>query len=148
MVEYSGGETPTAVANVNEVIAHQVGAHVHPTVGPLVSLPIKILGHTADVELLVGNIHVSGMTDDVDEATTESGDADGRLRSLIPASAVWPCSIRCRCCIEGNFARFRQSSRQCSNGSRKKVRRIASVSQWFGLKNCRPVLSASACIGS
>ncbi len=69
--------------------------------GFVVTLLIKLLGHTADVELLVGNIHVSGMTDTAPDAAPETAtdaaaresngdpsDADGRLRSLIPVSLV------------------------------------------------------------
>lgn len=55
--------------------------------GVTVSVLIRALGRTADVELLVGNIHVSGTTgDEVDAA--DRPDSDGRLRSLIPISLL------------------------------------------------------------
>ncbi len=55
------------------------------SVGLTITLLVKMLGRPADVELLVGNIHVPGMTDgDADEE--EEG--EGRLRSLIPVSLL------------------------------------------------------------
>lgn len=54
--------------------------------GVAVSVLVRLLGRTADVELLVGNIHVSGTTDDDTGAVDD--DADGRLRSLIPISLL------------------------------------------------------------
>ncbi len=55
-------------------------------VGVLISLLVAGLGRPADVELLVGNIHVPGMTDPEDDAAT--GEPEGRLRSLIPISLL------------------------------------------------------------
>ncbi len=52
-------------------------------VGVVITVLVRILGRPADVELLVGNIHVSGTTD----AGARNGE-DGRLRSLIPVSLL------------------------------------------------------------
>ena len=57
--------------------------------GALVSVFVRVLGKPADVELLVGNIHVSGTTDDELEAGEGAPrDSDGRLRSLMPVSLL------------------------------------------------------------
>lgn len=59
------------------------GAHIAvlAAVGALITVLVRTLGRPADVELLVGNIHVQGMTDD-------RVGSDGRLRSLIPISLL------------------------------------------------------------
>jgi H+/Cl- antiporter ClcA len=59
------------------------GAHIAvlAAVGALITVLVRTLGRPADVELLVGNIHVQGMTDD-------RVGPDGRLRSLIPISLL------------------------------------------------------------
>lgn len=58
-------------------------------VGAAVTALVAWLGRPADVELLVGNIHVPGMTFDDDETgQPDSGHGEGRLRSLIPVSLL------------------------------------------------------------
>ncbi len=59
-------------------------------VGALVALLVTWLGHPADVELLVGNIHVPGTTFDepVDDSGLEPQHEEGRLRSLVPISLL------------------------------------------------------------
>ncbi len=63
-------------------------------VGVGVALLVRWLGRPADVELLVGNIHVPGMTfddEDADEGAngeTTTGHGEGRLRSLVPVSLL------------------------------------------------------------
>ena len=59
------------------------GAHIAvlAAIGALITVLVRTLGRPADVELLVGNIHVQGMTDD-------RVGPDGRLRSLIPISLL------------------------------------------------------------
>lgn len=64
-------------------------------VGLAITVLVRVLGRPADVELLVGNIHVPGMTDD-DRFDDDPSDDDragtrephGRLRSLIPVSLL------------------------------------------------------------
>ena len=56
-------------------------------VGAVVALIVAALGRPADVELLVGNIHVPGATEESD-SRTESEERGGRLRSLIPVSLL------------------------------------------------------------
>lgn len=61
------------------------------TVGVVITTLVKVLGRPADVELLVGNIHVPGMT--YDGEVGEDGEPDGkneggRLRSLVPVSLL------------------------------------------------------------
>ncbi len=55
------------------------------SVGAVITALVTALGPPADVELLVGNIHVPGMTDD-DSAEREA--PRGRLRSLLPVSLL------------------------------------------------------------
>ncbi len=55
-------------------------------VGAVVAGLVALLGRPADVELLVGNIHVPGTTFDDDD--TEAGHGEGRLLSLIPVSLL------------------------------------------------------------
>jgi H+/Cl- antiporter ClcA len=69
-------------------------------VGVAITVLVRVLGRPADVELLVGNVHVPGMTDDdptdddttnddpTDDDTTDDDPTDGRLRSLIPVSLL------------------------------------------------------------
>lgn len=66
------------------------GAHVVVlvSVGVVITLLVKVLGRPADVELLVGNIHVPGMTDDGESDPHHADEGDGRLRSLIPVSLL------------------------------------------------------------
>jgi H+/Cl- antiporter ClcA len=52
-------------------------------IGASITLLVRALGRPADVELLVGNIHVPGMTDG-----DGSGRPEGRLRSLVPVSLL------------------------------------------------------------
>ena len=54
-------------------------------VGVAITVLVRILGHPADVELLVGNIHVHGTTD---AATRRRRRIRGALRSLIPISLL------------------------------------------------------------
>lgn len=56
-------------------------------VGLSITLLVRLLGRPADVELLVGNIHVAGMTYNQD-GQHGSDSSDGRLRSLIPVSLL------------------------------------------------------------
>ncbi|MGA9279212.1 chloride channel protein [Ilumatobacter sp.] len=69
------------------------------SIGLLITVLVSVLGRPADVELLVGNIHVPGMTDDErSDADDDDGATDprhhhdiepaGRLRSLIPISLL------------------------------------------------------------
>ncbi|MET0579447.1 MAG: chloride channel protein [Ilumatobacteraceae bacterium] len=52
-------------------------------VGTAITMLVRLLGRPADVELLVGNIHVAGTTD-----AGAPRSHDGRLRSLIPVSLL------------------------------------------------------------
>lgn len=74
MTEYLGPE------------ARSPGAHVLVLVlvGLVITAIVRLLGRPADVELLVGNIHVPGISDDA----AQNGRPDGRLRSLIPVSLL------------------------------------------------------------
>jgi len=63
-----------------------VGVGVLAAVGVVISVLVAVLGRPADVELLVGNIHVPGMTDS--EEAAASDEPDGRLRSLVPISLL------------------------------------------------------------
>ena len=56
-------------------------------VGVVVAVLVARLGRPADVELLVGNVHVPGTTDGAD-AESDSTAPTGRLRSLIPVSLL------------------------------------------------------------
>jgi H+/Cl- antiporter ClcA len=69
------------------------GVHVAvlAIVGVLITVLVRVLGRPADVELLVGNIHVQGMTDETgsnDGPPHHTTGSDGRLRSLIPISLL------------------------------------------------------------
>ncbi len=61
-------------------------------VGLSITVLVRALGRPADVELLVGNIHVPGMTDDDPNEDGPGGEGEqephGRLRSLIPVSLL------------------------------------------------------------
>ena len=94
-----GGALGAAYLRILELVTDVLGpsewndvAHVAvlAVVGVLITVLVRALGRPADVELLVGNIHVHGMTDDnIDTAgTAETIDRDGRLRSLIPISLL------------------------------------------------------------
>lgn len=107
-VGFGGGASGAAYLWVLQVLTDGIGPArwnaagqiaVLAVTGVLVSLLVKVLGKTADVELLVGNIHVSGTTDngnaDEPEAVSDGAaggadrhDSDGRLRSLIPVSLL------------------------------------------------------------
>ena len=97
-IGFGGGAAGAAYLWVLDVVSEHLGPHrwgsgsqiaVLALSGVVVSVLIKLLGRTADVELLVGNIHVSGMTDDeLDPTGTNNDDSDGRLRSLIPVSLL------------------------------------------------------------
>ncbi|MEO6572098.1 MAG: chloride channel protein [Ilumatobacteraceae bacterium] len=101
-IGFGGGVAGASYLWVLDVVSEHIGPErwrsgsqvaVLVATGIAVSLLIKLLGRTADVELLVGNIHVSGTTDhdndhDNETAGTRRPDADGRLRSLIPVSLL------------------------------------------------------------
>ncbi len=89
-VGFGGGAIGAAYLRVLELVTDVLGPSrwngathiaVLAVVGILITLLVRSLGHPADVELLVGNIHVQGTTDD------RQGPG-GRLRSLIPISLL------------------------------------------------------------
>lgn len=94
-VGFGGGAAGAAYLWVLDIVSEHIGPGrwtgggqivALAVTGLAVSLLVKVLGRTADVELLVGNIHVSGTTDHDDRG--DRPDADGRLRSLIPVSLL------------------------------------------------------------
>lgn len=96
-VGVGGGAAGAAYVWVLHVVTNAIGPEhvdgveqivVLALAGVAVSVLVKLLGRPADVELLVGNIHVSGMTDDERTQTHGEDDSDGRLRSLIPVSLL------------------------------------------------------------
>ena len=91
-VGLGGGAIGAAYMRTLELVVDVLGpgdwtalAHVGvlAAVGMVITLLVRTLGRPADVELLVGNIHVAGTTD-----AGTPGDRDGRLRSLIPVSLL------------------------------------------------------------
>jgi len=89
-VGLGGGAIGAAYLRVLQLVGEVLGpdawsgvAHIAvlAAVGVIITVLVRILGRPADVELLVGNIHVQGMTDD-------RVGSDGRLRSLIPISLL------------------------------------------------------------
>lgn len=97
-IGFGGGAAGAAYLAVLDVLSELIGPEqwngggqiaVLVATGVVVSVLIARLGRTADVELLVGNIHVSGMTDhDAGPAGGSPRNSDGRLRSLIPVSLL------------------------------------------------------------
>ncbi|MEP1123940.1 MAG: chloride channel protein [Ilumatobacter sp.] len=95
VIGFGGGALGAAYLFVLDVLSEHIGPEqwndggqiaVLVVTGVIVSLLVKLLGRTADVELLVGNIHVPGTTD---PGTSASGpDSGGRLRALIPVSLL------------------------------------------------------------
>ncbi|MFN3256344.1 MAG: chloride channel protein [Ilumatobacter sp.] len=95
---FGGGAAGAVYLWVLHVVSERIGTGRWTSVGQIavlavtgvaVSVLIKLLGRPADVDLLVGNIHVSGMTDgDIEESGADGRDTDGRLRSLIPVSLL------------------------------------------------------------
>ncbi len=95
VIGFGGGALGAAYLFVLDVLTEHIGPEqwnsggqiaVLVVTGLVVSLLVKLLGRTADVELLVGNIHVPGTTD---RGTNPTGpDSGGRLRALIPVSLL------------------------------------------------------------
>ncbi len=95
VVGFGGGAVGAAYLYVLELLSERVGPEqwngggqiaVLVVTGVAVSLLVRLLGRTADVELLVGNIHVPGTTDP--GANPSGRDSAGRLRALIPVSLL------------------------------------------------------------